>query len=335
MAGPPTMLSASAMPTQKPFASQQPPASRPSFDRADGLQPPAPAANGGVRNLSTSAVTFGPRGSSLNPSPMPGSFSSDLRSQMNISRAGSRADMFPLEKLDEDDVSAQEVTISQWREALSRELKIKEGSENMLEALNSKKAKQTKEQRQRVEIELYSSNQRIKDLRQKITDAQRTRAAPTTPTRSRTDGLLPGTGGLRSPPSASRSGAGSDLEEASESPTFALAEILQALEAPGMPPDYYVSRANNLVDLFKRYPTLKYDLVWPVFGLRMQVMLLSESREVVASGYRMIRYAISDISSLRNIRTLNTDYLVTWYVKHRLRRQLVFRNAANEQPTGL
>jgi hypothetical protein len=69
---------------------------------------------------------------------------------------------------------------------------------------------------------------------------------------------------------------------------------------------------NFRVDLFKRHPTLKYDLVWSVFGLRMQVMLLSESREVVASGYRMIRYAISDTSSLRNIRTLNTDYLVTW-----------------------
>jgi hypothetical protein len=44
----------------------------------------------------------------------------------------------------------------------------------------------------------------------------------------------------------------------------------------------------------------------------MQAMLLSESREVVAAGYRMIRYAISDANSLRNIRALNTDYLVTW-----------------------
>jgi hypothetical protein len=67
-----------------------------------------------------------------------------------------------------------------------------------------------------------------------------------------------------------------------------------------------------LVELFKRHQTLKYDLVWSVFGLRMQVMLLSDSREVVASGYRMIRYAISDIASLKKIRALNTDYLVTW-----------------------
>jgi len=310
MAGPPTMLSASATPTQKSFSSQQPISSRPSFDR-DGLQPPAAAVNG-ARTLTASAVTFAPRGSSLNPSPMPGSFTSEFRSQMNPSRAGSRPDIFALEKLDEDDSSLQEQTLSQLREALSREMKIKEGSENMLEALNSKKAKQTKDQRQKVEAELNSSNVRIRELRQKISDAQRTRTTPTTPTRSRTDGLLPVTNGLRSPPSASRSGAGSDLEEPIESPTFALAEILQALEIKGMTPDYYVSRANSLVDLFKRHPTLKYDLVWSVFGLRMQVMLLSDSREVVASAYRMVRYAISDIASLRNIKSLNTDYLVTW-----------------------
>ena len=319
MAGPSTMLSASATPTQKSYVSQQQqPATsanpRPSLER-DGLHPPAPNAG---RNLSASAVSFASRGgASLNPSLMPGSFSSELRSQLNASRAGSRLDMPLMEKLDEDDSPIQERNLANLREALSREMKIKEGSENMLEALNSKKAKQTKEQRQRVEAELSSSNQRIKELRQKLTDAQRTRAAPTTPTRSRADGMFPSTNGLRSPPSASRSGAGSDLDEPTESPTFALTEILQALEVAGMTPDYYVSRANNLVDLFRRHPTLKYDLVWSIFGLRMQAMLLSDSREVVAAGYRMIRYAISDMNSLRKIRSLNTDYLVTWYVSPR------------------
>ena len=89
-----------------------------------------------------------------------------------------------------------------------------------------------------------------------------------------------------------------------------LTELLQALEVEGMMPEYYVSRANQLVSLFQRYPTLKYDLVWSVFGLRMQVMLLSESREVAAAGYRMTRYAVSDRASLKKIRSLNTDYLV-------------------------
>ncbi len=217
--------------------------------------------------------------------------------------------MVNLERLDEDDGLVPEHVLSTLRESLNREMKIKEGSENMLEALNTKKAKQTKEQRQRVEAELNSSNQKIKELRNQISELQKPKL-PTTPTRTRMDVIFQSSNGLRSPHSATKSAAGSELDEPTESPTYALAEILQALEIEGLTPDYYVGHANNLVELFKRYPTLKYDLVWSVFGLRMQVMLLSESREVVAAGYRMTRYAISDVSSLQKIRSLNTDYLV-------------------------
>jgi rapamycin-insensitive companion of mTOR len=317
MAGPSVTPSALATPSQRSLTPQPSVAAvssianKSSLDR-DALQVPLPTANGASlgRTMASSAVSFAPRGSSLNPSPAPGSFSSDLRSQLAPSRAASRVDSFGLEKLDEDGDNLVETTLSTLRDKLNREMKIKEGSENMLEALNSKKAKQTKEQRQRVEAELNSSNQRIRELRQQITDAQRTRVLPTTPTRPRADPLAYPSNGLRSPPSVSRSGAGSEIDESSESPTFALAELLQALEAEGMPPEYYVARANALVELFQRHPTLKYDLVWSVFGLRMQVMLLSDSREVVAAGYRMLRYVVSDVTSLKKIRSLNTDYLV-------------------------
>jgi len=217
--------------------------------------------------------------------------------------------MVNLERLDEDDGLVPEQVLSTLRESLNREMKIKEGSENMLEALNTKKAKQTKEQRQRVEAELNSSNQKIKELRNQISELQRPKL-PTTPTRTRMDVIFQSSNGLRSPHSATKSATGSEFDEPTESPTYALAEILQALEIEGLTPDYYVGHANNLVELFKRHPTLKYDLVWSVFGLRMQVMLLSESREVVAAGYRMTRYAVSDVSSLQKIRSLNTDYLV-------------------------
>lgn len=214
-----------------------------------------------------------------------------------------------LEKVQEDDGRLPEELLSTLRESLNREMKIKEGSENMLEALNTKKAKQTKEQRQKVEAELNSSNQKIKDLRAQISELQKPKI-PTTPTRNRMDNLFQSSNTLRSPQSASKSIGGSDFDEPTESPTYALAEMLQALEIEGLTPDYYVGHANNLVELFKRHPNLKHDLVWSVFGLRMQVMLLSDSREVVAAGYRMTRYAISDISSLQKIRGLNTDYLV-------------------------
>lgn len=303
------MLGSSATPTQKtlPYGNN---ASRPSFDR-DGLQPPAAGNN--ARNLSSSNLSFAPRGSSLAPSPAPGSFSSNMRSQLGPTRTGSgqdvNASLRDFERLEEDDGKLPEHVLSALRESLNREMKIKEGSENLLEALNAKKAKQTKEQRQKVEAELNSSNQKIRDLRNQISELQRPKL-PATPTRSRMDGLFQSSNVLRSPQSASKSVAESDFEEPTESPTYALAEILQALETEGLTPDYYVGHANNLVELFKRHPTLKHDLVWSIFGLRMQVMLLSESREVVAAGYRMTRYAISDRSSLQKIRALNTDYLV-------------------------
>lgn len=313
MPGPPSILSTSATPTQKSPYQQSVPYSNigSKFGDRDGLQPTG--AGNGHRTLSNSTMSYGPRGSSLAPSPAPGSFSSNLRSQLGPSRTASGQDvsasMANLDRLDQDDGRGSEQVLSTLRESLNREMKIKEGSENMLEALNTKKAKQTKEQRQRVEAELNSSNQKIKELRNLITDLQNAKP-PTTPTRTRMDVMFQSSNGLRSPPSASKSIGGAEFDEPTESPTYALAEILQALEIEGLTADYYVGHANNLVELFKRYPTLKHDLVWSIFGLRMQVMLLSDSREVVAAGYRMTRYAISDISSLQKIRALNTDYLV-------------------------
>ncbi|KAL8371243.1 hypothetical protein RB595_001200 [Gaeumannomyces hyphopodioides] len=325
MAGPSPMLGASATPTQKSFAPQpasgavSPLNTRPSLDRDALLSPAAGGPNGAssVRpsNLSTSSVSFSTRGLSMNQLTGPGSFSSDLRSHASAvsSRAVSRGGegYGAMDRLNEgEDDGAAEKNLASLRETLKREIKIKEGSENMLEALNSKKAKQAKDQRQRVEAELKASNQRIRLLTDRIAEAEQSRTTPLTPSRTRADVVFQSSTGLRSPRSASRSGAGSDLDEPTESPTFALAEILQALEVDGMNPAYYVGRANNLVDLFKRHPTLKYDLVWSVFGLRTQAMLLSDSREVVAASYRMTRYAISDVSSLKKIRTLNTDYIV-------------------------
>lgn len=311
----PSMLSSSSTPTQKALQPQNSTPNsamygRPSLDR-DGSQHTTGSVGGSRTQLSTSAKSYGQRGGSLAPSPGPGSFSSEMRSQALASRAGSRMDMatsMSLERLEEDDTHKQQKATASLKEKLAKEYKIKEGSENMLAALDAKKAKQVKDQRAKVEAELNGTIRRIKTLEDQLSDLQR-QPVPSTPTRNRMFGLFHSNGG-RSPKSIARSTAGSDLEEPAESPTYALAEILQALEAEGLTPDYYVGHANDLVELFKRHPTLKYDLVWSIFGLRMQVMLLSDSREVVAAGYRMIRHAISDIGSLRKIRDLRTDYLV-------------------------
>ena len=261
------------------------------------------------------AIAFGPRGASLAPSAQPpGSFNSDLkavalprigtpRAEQGVSTGG---DYFG-----EDVGASSEQRQRDLRDKIKKETKIKVGSENLLEALISKNAKQTRDQRHRVESELTSSNRKLQELNFQLEDEIERAKRPTTPNRDRLSGLFQGSP-MKSPTRELRLSQDqfSLIEQESESPTYILAEILQALESEGMQPDYYVERANNLVDLFKRYPTLKYDLAWPIFGLRVQTMLLSESREVVAAGYRITRHAIADKRSIEVVRGLNTDTFV-------------------------
>ena len=261
------------------------------------------------------ALQFGPRGASLAPSAQPpGSFSSDLKT-VTLPRAGTpRADLGTFTGGDYfgmEPAVTSEQRQKDLRDQINKEMKIKVGSENLLEALISKNAKQTKDQRQKVESELTSSNRKLLDLNSQLEDEIEQSKRPITPGRDRLSGLFQGSP-MKSPAKENRVSEDqfSLIENESESPTYVLSEILQALELEGMQPDYYVERANSLVELFKRYPTLKYDLAWPIFGLRVQTMLLSESREVVAAGYRVTRHAIADRQSIQTIRGLNTDSLV-------------------------
>ncbi|KAF2432788.1 hypothetical protein EJ08DRAFT_114027 [Tothia fuscella] len=273
------------------------------------LQPSRVTAGKDGRSLS-SASLYPPRGQSLGVSgPPPGSFSSDLRS--TISRAETpRPDFNSLSSFAGEDVkSVSEKRQAELNKEIDKERRIKVGSENLLEALNSKNAKQFKEQKVKVEAELNMSNKRLAELEQEM-DVEKRRAKESQVSgESRLSFLFRGVSGQ--PPSRQELNDGGDMQvEEEESPTYVLAEILQALEEEDMPPEFYVNNANRLVELFKRNPTLKYDLVWSIFGMKMQILLLSDSREVVAAGYRVLRYSITDRRSLQVIRDLNTDQLV-------------------------
>lgn len=246
----------------------------------------------------------------------PGSFSTDLkttafprsvtpRPELGVSRLTSNG-------LDEEDSGMQsEQRQMIVRDKIAKEMKIKMGTENMLEALQSKNPKQTKEQRQRVEMELGASKRKLQELHQQLNQEIQRAQTPSTPPRRRMSSYFRGSP-LKSPPVVADLPGSVPSPNAfeGESPSLVLTEMLQALEVEGMQPDYYIERANTLVELFKRHPTLKYDLAWSVFSLRVQMMLLSDSTDVVAAGYRLTRYAIADRSSLRTIRALHTDELV-------------------------
>lgn len=200
------------------------------------------------------------------------------------------------------------------RDKIAKEMKIKTGTENMLEALLAKNPKHSKDQRLRVESELSSSNRKLVELHHELEEEvlRGAQAPSSTPPRTRISALFRGSP-MRSPSRTNDHTEDGMLEEGEgemESPTYVLAETLQALEVENMSPDFYVERANSLVELFTRHPTLKYDLAWSVFGLRVQSMLLNDNKEIVAAGYRLTRYAIADRKSLQIIRSLHTDELV-------------------------
>ncbi|RAK70888.1 putative cytosolic regulator Pianissimo [Aspergillus fijiensis CBS 313.89] len=278
---------------------------------------PATRPGRNARSESGGSATIGVRGGSLTTSVgAPGSFSSELKSMKSSRSTTPRPDgalnRRPSSFIDQDDMPTSEERQAVIRDKIAKEMKIKTGTENMLEALLAKNPKHTKDQRLRVESELSSSNRKLAELHHELEEEMLRAQAPSTPPRSRLSTLFQSSS-MRSPTRNNPTIEEAQIQEGEaemESPTYVLAETLQALEIEGMPPDYYVERANSLVELFKRHPTLKYDLEWSVFGLRVQIMLLSDNKEAVAAGYRLTRYAIADRKSLQIIRSFHTDELV-------------------------
>ncbi|EXJ58216.1 hypothetical protein A1O7_05641 [Cladophialophora yegresii CBS 114405] len=278
---------------------------------------PRPSVKDG-RSLSGGSAQYGQKAfiPSLTPTNPPGSFSTDLKSAMQSGRttpqtevAGVTFSRLPPPYKDGDGQITSEQRQAAVRDKIAKEMKIKLGTENMLEALLSKNNKQTKEQRQRVEMELGSSNRKLAELKQELDQEIMRSQTPTTPPQTRLSSYFRGSP-LKTPPLGQNQEQMLGESIDSESPTVVLTETLQQLEAGGMPPDYYIERANTLVDLLKRNPGLKYDLAWKDFSERVQMMLLSESSDVIAAGYRVTRHAIADRKSLQTIRTLHTDELV-------------------------
>jgi rapamycin-insensitive companion of mTOR len=235
----------------------------------------------------------------------PGSFSTSLRSVTT-------AVLTPSNLAGADDISSPTSPLSSERlveeltDQLNRAIKYKEGAENLLQVLDSKKVKEAKQARNQAEKEYNARNVEITQLKTQIEAITKPKDIP----RRRGEGnKFQGTPIRPSEANGLAIMGAPEWGPGSESPMVTLEELLRGLESKGKRPEYYVDKANNLVMLFKRHPNLKYELSWATFGLRAQFMLLHEAKEVVAAGYRITRYAITDIHSLKNIRSLRTDYI--------------------------
>jgi rapamycin-insensitive companion of mTOR len=295
--------------TPPPARSGNTPGDAPSAEQVSLLAPTRSRDGRSLPSTAASVMAGSRAQSSYATANPPGSFSSQLRPSQD-GRARPDFDTHAI-IVGEENTTTSEQRQAELQDQIDKETKIKTGSENLLEALNVKNAKNAKEQRLEVERQLSLSNNKLAQLKNflavEIQKAKEVKSPPVD-AQSRLSYLF--RRNLSRSPSRHIVQHEKEGDEESESPTFVLAEILQSLEADGMPPEFYVTKTNSLVDLFKRNPTLKYDLAWSIFGLRMQTMLLSDSREVVASAYRVMRYAITDRKSLQIVRALHTDYLV-------------------------
>ncbi|ANB11878.1 Tsc11p [Sugiyamaella lignohabitans] len=131
-------------------------------------------------------------------------------------------------------------------------------------------------------------------------------SASASSTGTKKDSILGVNGDLESEDHAD---ADEDLRSGQESPTWSLEAILHSLD-PSQPSEFLVQRSNDLVELLQRHPVLKYDLVMSRVGDKIRVLLLHKKPEVIASGYRLARNAITDMSSIRDIRSLHIDFMI-------------------------
>lgn len=221
--------------------------------------------------------------------------------------------MSPVDRAD----LARDAWISDLEEKLVIEQKIKEGAENLLEMFetNMLKMKDKEHLRKKAEMELDSANSKIQLLQvqldrhgggklrhhHSIPVLQRAHTTDSTndlAITSNDEVPRPGTinGGI--PPRAS-----------SGSPTWSLGDLLQSIDGSKRP-EVLVDRSNDLVELLQKNPLLKYDLALSQVGDKIRILLLHRNSEVVASGYRIARTAITGLESLRHIREFHIDYLV-------------------------
>lgn len=231
----------------------------------------------------------------------PGSFAMSLRSNANTT-AAMTPKSFAEEISNPPSPMSSERLVEELTDQLNKAIKYKEGAENLLQVLDLKKPKEAKQARNQAEKEYNARNQEISQLKDRIEAITKPRDIPA-PRANKFKGEP-----IR-PISANGLAASSvaEWDPGSESPTLLLTELLKDLEELDRRPGYYVEKANSLVMLFRRHPNLKYELEWPTFGYRIQAMLLNEHKEVIAAGYRIARYAMTDLRSLRTIRGLYTD----------------------------
>jgi rapamycin-insensitive companion of mTOR len=144
----------------------------------DSLAPPGRPSRDG---RTPSAASFATTKSFMRNGPAPGSFTSELKA--TISRPDvPRYEVGSFAGMEDGGLPGHGTTEQRqadFRDKIEKETKIKIGTENLLEALNTKKEKHIREQRRVVESELNTSNRKIAQLKLDLNaEIQRSKELP-------------------------------------------------------------------------------------------------------------------------------------------------------------
>lgn len=83
---------------------------------------------------------------------------------------------------------------------------------------------------------------------------------------------------------------GSKYEKAVESETWEISDCLQSLQEKTLDWEFTLEKSNRLIELLKKSPKLRDELVASAYIAAVQNMVLSDNSKVIAAGYRSCRY---------------------------------------------
>lgn len=102
-----------------------------------------------------------------------------------------------------------------------------------------------------------------------------------------------------------------EIQEPQPNPIWSLSDVLQSLEDSQYNNiKLLMDKSNELVSLLQRYPSLKYDISAPKVMDRIRFLVLHDHSEVAAAGYRIARYTITDMSSVRLLKHMHIDIFI-------------------------
>ncbi|GMM39157.1 TORC2 complex subunit [Hanseniaspora uvarum] len=89
-------------------------------------------------------------------------------------------------------------------------------------------------------------------------------------------------------------------DTANEADTWEISDCLQSLQEKTLDSDFILEKSNRLVELLKKSPKLKDELVAYAYIAAVQNMVLSDNSKIIAAGYRTCRYYFCSPGSFSN-----------------------------------